>query len=58
MFRTRCGGALPRSPRQRIIGFMSVDDARALLQPAFERFGEGLDTTDVMSAERVLAKLY
>lgn len=33
-------------------------DARALLLPVFERFGEGLDTADVGAAERLLAKLY
>jgi predicted ATPase/DNA-binding winged helix-turn-helix (wHTH) protein len=35
-----------------------VRDARALLQPVFEQFGEGLDTADVTVAERLLAKLY
>jgi len=40
------------------VGDGRVRDARALLQPVFERFDEGLDTADVMAAERLLAKLY
>ncbi|MFT2211043.1 ATP-binding protein [Rhizobium giardinii] len=40
------------------VGDGRVRDARALLQPVFERFGEGLDTADVMAAERLLEKLY
>ncbi len=33
------------------------DSARALLQPVFERFSEGLDTADLKTAERLLATL-
>ena len=33
------------------------DDARALLQPVFEQFVEGLDTADLKAAERLLATL-
>lgn len=33
------------------------DAARALLQPVFERFVEGLDTADLKAAERLLATL-
>lgn len=40
------------------VGDGRMSDARALLQPVFERFGEGLDTADVKAAERLLAKLY
>jgi predicted ATPase len=32
-------------------------DARALLQPVFEQFTEGLDTADLKAAERLLATL-
>jgi len=39
------------------VGDGRARDARALLQPVFERFGEGLDTADVMAAEKLLAKL-
>jgi hypothetical protein len=31
------------------------DDARALLQPVFDQFTEGLDTADLKTAERLLA---
>lgn len=40
------------------VGDGRVRDARALLQPVFERFGEGLDTADALAAERLLEKLY
>jgi predicted ATPase len=33
------------------------EGARALLQPVFARFDEGLDTADLKSAERLLATL-
>ncbi|TJW81969.1 MAG: hypothetical protein E5V92_23295 [Mesorhizobium sp.] len=33
------------------------ESARALLQPLFERFSEGLDTADLKSAARLLATL-
>jgi predicted ATPase len=32
-----------------------VHDARALLRPVFETFAEGLDTTDLVAARRLLA---
>ena len=34
-----------------------ADDARALLQPVFEQFVEGLDTLDLKNAERLLKSL-
>ena len=34
-----------------------TESARALLQPVFERFEEGLDTADLKAAERLLATL-
>jgi predicted ATPase len=33
------------------------DRARALLQPIFEQFGEGLDTADLKAAEELLGTL-
>jgi predicted ATPase len=33
------------------------ENARSLLQPVFEQFVEGLDTTDVKAAEHLLAAL-
>ncbi len=33
------------------------DRARAILQPIFEQFAEGLDTTDLKAAEHLLATL-
>ncbi len=47
--RSRSGGPLARQSRP--------DAARALLQPVFERFVEGLDTADLKAAERLLATL-
>jgi predicted ATPase/DNA-binding winged helix-turn-helix (wHTH) protein len=38
------------------VGDGRARDARALLQPVFEQFSEGLDTADLMAAERLLAK--
>ncbi|UVC10494.1 winged helix-turn-helix domain-containing protein [Rhizobium sp. TH2] len=39
------------------VGDGRARDARVLLQPVFERFDEGSDATDVMAAERLLAKM-
>lgn len=40
-----------------LIGDERQRDARTLLQPVFERFDEGLDTTDLKAAEALLATL-
>jgi predicted ATPase len=35
----------------------AIDEAHELLRPVFEDFAEGLGTTDLRDAERLLAKL-